>query len=113
MKALTPYLKTDPAFALDVIQSFIKNLLEFRECLLNAIKHQNGKLFLDAHHKMKTTLSYTSNERLQQQADFIKSVILNQGTAAIDARTQNAFCRLCTSSIHELQQQFKNYKAVL
>ena len=109
MKALSEYLETDPEFARELITSFSDNLTEFRESLIRAIKLQDSKIFLDAHHKMKTTLSYTQNDRLQQLADHIKLVIQQQGIENIETKTRNAFCRLCNSSVIDLKIQLKEY----
>jgi hypothetical protein len=109
MKALSEYLQTDPEFAQELIASFSDNLIEFRESLLKAIKLHDSKIFLDAHHKMKTTLSYTQNDRLQQLADHIKLIVQQKGITCIEIKTKNAFCRLCNNSVIELKDQLNEY----
>ena len=109
MKALSEYLESDPEFAQELITSFSDNLIEFRDSLLQAIKLQDSKIFLAAHHKMKTTLSYTQNDRLEQLADHIKLIILQQGIGCVETKTRNAFCRLCNNSVVDLKIQLNEY----
>lgn len=109
MEDLSAYLETDPEFARELITSFSDNLIEFRENLLKAIKLRDSKIFLDAHHKMKPTLSYTRNDRLQQLADNIKLIIQDKGIECIEDKMRNAFCRLCNNSIVELKIQLNEY----
>lgn len=110
MKALEKYFENDTEFALEIISSFIDNLKEFRSSFLQAVSQQNPGLFYSSYHKMKSTLGFTENERLQKQADLINSLVKEKGLAAVDTRMQNLFCRLCTSSIAELVEKITIYK---
>lgn len=113
MKALEEYFKNDAEFAQEIISSFIDNLKEFRSSLLQAVNQQNPLLFSSSYHKMRSTLGFTENERLQQQADLIDSLMKEKGLAAVDTRTQNLFCRICTSSINELEGKLNTYKTAV
>lgn len=109
MKELSEYLEADPEFANELVTSFSDNLMEFRESLLRTIERQDSSIFLKAHHKMKTTLSYTRNERLEQLANQIKLIIEQQGIGFIENKTKNAFCRLCNNSIADLKIRLNTY----
>lgn len=109
MKELSGYLKNDSEFAQVLLDSFIKNIAEFRENFLHAMKEHEEKQYMEAYHKIKTTLGFTGNAKLREQCDLITDLIKNEGINAVDTRLQNSLCRLCSNSIIELQKQLIHY----
>ena len=113
MKELEMHIENDPEFGQEIIALFLKNLTEFRDSLTLAIAQNNPVVFLDAHHKIKTTLSFSGNQKIQMQADAIFDSVKEKGIAGIDTRLANAFRRQCTSSIKELESRLVTFKTIL
>lgn len=109
MKELSSYLKSDSEFAQSLLSSFIDNIEEFRTSFMLAMKAQSEKDYRIAYHKIKTTLGFTGNEKLREQCDLIADLIKNEGIEAVDIRLQNYLCRLCSSSIEDLQKLLIKY----
>lgn len=107
MKELENYINRDPDFAKELILSLIKGYLEFRESFLLSIRKQEPKIFFAAHHKMKVAFGLTGDKRFEEQADIIQSMLSHGNISKLDLSMQNSFCKLCTSSIRDLEETLK------
>ena len=113
MREIEEYLVSDPEFGQELIGLLIGNLIEFRDSLSMTVKEGKSIFFFKAHHKLRTTLDLIGNKKLELQADQIHATFKDEGISAVDKRTQNAFCRLCKSSIETLESKLKNYQTAL
>jgi hypothetical protein len=112
MNDIEEYLRDDPSFAAEFIQSLQLNLAEFRDSLLATIKNQEHVRFMKTYHKMKTTLSLIDNKKLIDQADIVLTLLTYGGAGAITTRVQNTFCRLCNSMIEALAIKLKKIQTL-
>ncbi len=113
MKELEMFIENDPEFGQEIITIFIKSLIEFRDSLTLAITQKDPAVFMNAHHKIKTTLSFSGNGKLQLQADTIFENISENGISGVDTRLVNAFGRQCTNSIKKLESRLVGFKTIL
>jgi hypothetical protein len=105
MSEMEVYIENDPAFAEELFALFIKGLTEFREAFLCSMERQDPNLFFSAHHKVKTTLRFLNNQKLNQQTDAIRELLRQGHISLIDVRLQEELCLVCHVSIQNLQQR--------
>jgi hypothetical protein len=110
MTQIEDYFKSDPAFARQVLSALVDNLRELRESLDATLTQRDSRVFLAAHHKVKTTLTLMDDAVLLTQTDRIRAALAAYGVAAMDAAAVSIFMTRSALHMERIRLQLKNYE---